>query len=135
MDLCFVPQLHTIRLHIEVVFFVLPITMVGDVEHPISLHRLYDGLKIVLARWNVFQNDTVFDALAVCQGIAHAERVVEPGTKSVLTDVFFVLYVIAVLPSVFVDYADAKHVPDDITPVVKGTFGNVHTPADVITKP
>ena len=73
-------QLHTVWLHIEVVLLVFPIAVVGDVDDAVFLHRLNDGLEIFLTRRHVFQNDTVFDALAVCQGIAHTERVVEPGT-------------------------------------------------------
>ena len=107
----------------------------GDIQDTVFLHRLNDGLKVALARRHVFQNDTVFNALAIRQCIAYTECIVEPGAEAILTDVFFVLYVISVLPSVLIDYADTEHIPDDITPVVKGTFGNVHTSADVITKP
>ena len=109
--------------------------MVGDVEHPISLHRLNDCLEIFLSWWHIFQYNTVFDALAVCQGIADTEGIIEPGAESVLADVFLVLDVVAVFSTVLVDYADAEHIPDDITPIVKCTFGNVHTSADAITKP
>ena len=58
-------QLHAIGLHVEVILFVLPVAVIGDVQDTIFLHSLNDGLKIVLARRHVFQNDAVFDALAV----------------------------------------------------------------------
>ena len=59
-------QFHTIRLHIEVVLLILPITMIGHIQHTVFLHRLDDGLKVVLPRRHMFENDTVFNSLAVC---------------------------------------------------------------------
>jgi hypothetical protein len=32
---------------------------------------------------------------------------------------------------VFVDDIDAKHVPDNVPPIIEGAFGNFHTSADV----
>ena len=58
-------QFYTIRLHIEVVLFVLPIAVVSHIEYTVFLHRFDDGLKVVLTRRHVFQNDTIFDALAI----------------------------------------------------------------------
>ena len=69
-------QLHAIGLHVEIVLFVLPVAVIGDVQDTILLHSLNDGLKVVLARRHGFQNDAVFDTLTVCQCIADTESVV-----------------------------------------------------------
>ena len=90
---------------------------------------------MVLTRRHVFQNNTIFDTLAVCQCIAHTESVVKPGTESVLTDVLLVLNVVTILATSFISDVDAEHIPDDITPVVEGALGNIDTSADVISQP
>ena len=128
-------QFHAEGLHIEVVLLILPITMVGDVDYTVFLHCLNDGLKVLLTRRHVFQNDAVFDTLAVCQGIAYAESVVEPGAESVFADVILILNVITVLATPLIGDIDTKHIPNNTTPVVEGTFGNIHTSADIIAKP
>ena len=109
--------------------------MIGDVEHTIFLHSLDDGLKVILSGWHVFKNDTVFDTLAVCQGITYAERVVEPRAESVLAYILFVLYIIAVLATILVGDINTEHIPDSITPVVERALGYLHASANVITKP
>ena len=109
--------------------------MLGNVKHSVFLHGFDDGLKIVLTRWHVFHNEAVFDALAVRRGIAHTESVVQPGTKSVFTNVFLVFYKVAVFSTVLIDDTDTEHIPDDITPVVKSALRNVHTSADFVTEP
>ena len=124
-------QFYAVGLHVEGVLLVLPITMVGDVQHTVFLHRLDDGLQVVLARRDIFQQDAVFDALAVGQGIAHTERVVEPRAKAVLADVLHIIYIVAVFATILIDDVDAEHVPDHISPVVEGALGNLHAPADV----
>jgi len=116
-------QLYAEGLNVEIVLLVLPIAVIGDVEHTVLLHCLDDGVEIVLAGRNIFKNDTVFDALAVCQGIAYAEGVVEPRAESVLTYVLFVRNIVAVLAMILIGDVDAEHIPDCIAPVVEGAFG------------
>ena len=64
------------RVSTRAYIFVLPITMVSNIKHSILLHCLNDGLKIVLARRHVFQNDTVFYALTIRQSIADTESII-----------------------------------------------------------
>ena len=45
------------------------------------------------------------------------------------------LWMQAILATPFIGDVYAKHIPDDITPVVEGTFGDIHTSANVIAKP
>ena len=40
--------------------------MIGHVQYTVFLHRLDDGLKVVLTRRHMFENYTVFNSLAVC---------------------------------------------------------------------
>ena len=109
--------------------------MIGDVEHTILPHCLNNGLEIMLSRRDIFQENTVFDALAVRQRIAYTESVVEPRTKPILTDVLLVLDVIAILTTVLIGDADAEHIPNNITPIVKSAFGNIYSSANFITEP
>lgn len=92
-------QLYAERLNVEVVLLVLPIAVIGNVEHTVLLHCLDDRLEIILPGRNVFKKYAVFDAMTVCQGIAYAEGIVEPRAESVLTYVLFVLNIVAVLAS------------------------------------
>ena len=57
-------ELDAVRLHVEVVFLLFPVAVVGDVKHTIFLHCLEDGLKIGLPRGNILQEYAVVDALA-----------------------------------------------------------------------
>jgi hypothetical protein len=61
--------------------------VIGNVKHSVFLHCLDDGLKVALARRHVFQNDAVFDALTIGQGIADIEGVIESGAETILADV------------------------------------------------
>jgi hypothetical protein len=110
--------------------------MVGYVEDSVFLHRIDDRFQIILTRWHIFQDDTILDTLAVGHCVAHAESVEKPRAESISTYVLFVLDVIAIFATILVNYTDAEHVPDDISPVVKRSLGNIHTSADIcITEP
>ena len=97
----------------------------------VFLHRLNDGLQIFLSWRHVFQNDAVLNALAVGQGIADAERVVKPGTETVIADILRIGDIVTVFTTVLVGNFDAEHVPNNIAPVVESAFMHINTAADV----
>ena len=128
-------KFYTIRLQIKVVFLVFPIVVVGDVQDTVFLHGLDDGLEIFLSWWHILQYDTVFDALTVCQGITDTERVIEPRTQTVLADVLDIGNIVSVFATILVGYINAEHIPNDITPIVESSFGNLYASTNVIIKP
>ena len=128
-------ELHAIGMDVECVTLFAPIALVGDAKLGVRLHRFEDERQIVLSRWNILEEDAVLDGLAVQQQVADGDGLEQPAAKPSAPDFLHIIYIIAILPSVLIDDVDAEHIPNGITPVVEGAFGNIYSSADIITEP
>ena len=117
--------------HVEVGLLLFPVTEVGDVEHPVLLHRVDDGVQVLLSRRHILKEYAVLDALTGCQGVAHAVGAVDPRTQSVVGDVVLVLDEVAVVAATLVLDVEAEHVADGVAPVVERAQRQVQAAADV----
>jgi hypothetical protein len=122
---------HTQRLQYQGKFLILPRIVVGDMYLSILLHRINDGLQILLARGHILQQNAVSDTLAAHQRIAYRKRAIEPRAESFLGEILVIIDVVTIVAAAFILNVDSKQDLNGIKPSFQRPFGEIFTTAKI----